>query len=385
MHILQLNSANRTDTGQSELPHVLLIIDQLSKTLGGGERAVLQLATHLPDQGFRASILTFLLDPQSPALKMTSAPVYLLPLRRTYSIEGLRAAIQLRQFIRRERVIIVHTVFESSDLWAGFVTRAISAAKLVSSRRDMGILRKPKHRIAYRLMARFPHAVLAVSEKVRQYCVQIDRINSARVHTIYNGLDVVRFANTRNGSRGGQRIIAVGNIRRVKGHDIFIRAASIIAHQFPRASFSIAGEVLEPQYFQELRMLIDKFGLSDRFHFEGGVEDLRSFLAEADIFVLPSRSEGFANALIEAMAASLPVVATRVGGNPEAIEDGVTGLLVPPENPDALAHALKELLSDSERSWAMGVAGRQLATREFSNERVTNKVAGIYHRLLPKS
>jgi len=107
MHILQLNSANRTDTGQSELPHVLLIIDQLSKTLGGGERAVLQLATHLPDQGFRASILTFLLDPQSPALKMTSAPVYLLPLRRTYSIEGLRAAIQLRQFIRRERVIIV--------------------------------------------------------------------------------------------------------------------------------------------------------------------------------------------------------------------------------------------------------------------------------------
>ena len=132
-------------------------------------------------------------------------------------------------------------------------------------------------------------------------------------------------------------------------------------------------------------MLIDKFGLSDRFHFEGGVEDLRSFLAEADIFVLPSRSEGFANALIEAMAASLPVVATRVGGNPEAIEDGVTGLLVPPENPDALAHALKELLSDSERSWAMGVAGRQLATREFSNERVTNKVAGIYHRLLPKS
>jgi glycosyltransferase involved in cell wall biosynthesis len=223
---------------------------------------------------------------------------------------------------------------------------------------------------------------MAVSEEVRQYCVQIDGINSARVHTIYNGLNIERFANTRNRSRGRQLIISVGNIRRVKGHDIFIRAAAIVAQRFPRARFSIAGEVLEPQYFQELLMLIDSLGLADRFHFEGGVTDLPSFLAEAEIFVLPSRSEGFSNALIEAMAASLPVVATRVGGNPEAVEDGVTGLLVPPEDPVALADALQELLSDSDRSWGMGEAGRRLAIREFSNDRVVNQVADTYHRLL---
>ena len=383
MLTLQLGSASRTGSGQGDLPHVLLIIDQFSTTLGGGERAVLQLASHLPEHGFQASILTFSLDPESPALKkMTTAPIYSLPLRRTYGIGALRAAIQLRQFIRREGVVIVHTVFESSDLWAGFVTRATSRAKLVWSRRDMGILRKPKHRIAYHLMARSPHAVMAVSEEVRQYCVQTDGINSARVHTIYNGLNVERFANTRHRSSGGQRVISVGNIRRVKGHDIFIRAAAIIAQRFPRARFSIAGEVLEPQYFQELLMLIDSLGLADRFQFEGGVTDLPSFLAEAEIFVLPSRSEGFSNALIEAMAASLPVVATRVGGNPEAVEDGVTGLLVPPEDPNALADALQELLSDSERSWAMGEAGRRLAIREFSNDRVVNQVADIYHSLL---
>jgi glycosyltransferase involved in cell wall biosynthesis len=369
-------------SGQSDLPHILFIVDQFSKTLGGGERAVLQLASHLPEHGFQASILTFLLDPESPALKMTRAPIYLLPLHRTYGIEGLQAALRLRQFIRREGVVIVQTVFESSDLWAGFVTRAITGAKVVWSRRDMGILRKLKHRIAYHLMARIPHAVMAVSEEVRQYCVQIDGINSARVHTIYNGLNIERFANTRNRSRGRQLIISVGNIRRVKGHDIFIRAAAIVAQRFPRARFSIAGEVLEPQYFQELLMLIDSLGLADRFHFEGGVTDLPTFLAEAEIFVLPSRSEGFSNALIEAMAASLPVVATRVGGNPEAVEDGVTGLLVPPEDPVALADALQELLSDSDRSWGMGEAGRRLAIREFSNDRVVNQVVDIYHRLL---
>jgi glycosyltransferase involved in cell wall biosynthesis len=240
----------------------------------------------------------------------------------------------------------------------------------------------PKHRIAYRLMARIPHAVVAVSEKVRQHCIQADGIDPGRVHTIYNGLNIERFVHTQNGFRGGQRVISVGNIRRVKGHDIFIRAVAIIAQQFPRARFSIAGEVLEPQYFQELHMLIDGLGLADRFHFEGGVTDLPSFLAEADIFVLPSRSEGFSNALIEAMASSLPVIATRVGGNAEAVQDGVTGLLVPTEDPDSLAKALRELLSDSERSRAMGEAGRRLAIREFSNDRVVNQVADIYHRLL---
>jgi glycosyltransferase involved in cell wall biosynthesis len=382
MVTLQLGSASRTGSGHGDLPHVLLIIDQFSTTLGGGERAVLQLASHLPEHGFQASILTFLLDPESPALKMTTAPIYLLPLRRTYGIGALQAALQLRQFIRREGVVIVYTVFESSDLWAGLVTRATSRAKLVWARRDLGILRKPKHRIAYHLMARIPHAVVAVSEKVRQYCIHTDGINSARVHTVYNGLNIERFVNTRNRSRGGQLVVSVGNIRRVKGHDIFIRAAAIIAQRFPRARFSIAGEVLEPQYFQELLMLINSLGLADRFHFEGALTDLPTFLAEADIFVLPSRSEGFSNALIEAMAASLPVVATRVGGNPEAVEDGVTGLLVPPEDPDALADALQGLLSDSGRSWAMGEAGRRLAIRAFSNDRVVKQVAEIYHRLL---
>jgi glycosyltransferase involved in cell wall biosynthesis len=382
MDTLQVDSTNRIASRQSDLPQVLFVIDQLSKTLGGGERAVLQLASQLPEHGFQASVLTFFLDPESPALKMTTVPIYCLPLRRTYGIGGLQAALRFRQFIRREGFAIVHTVFESSDLWAGFVTRASSKAKLVWSRRDMGIFRKLKHRIAYHLMARMPHAVVAVSEEVRQNCVRIDGIDSARVHTIYNGLNIERFAATRNRFRCGQRIISVGNIRRVKGHDIFIKAAAMIAQRFPRARFSIAGEVLEQQYFQELLVLIGNLGLADRFRFEGGVTDLPSFLAGADIFVLPSRSEGFSNALIEAMAASLPVVATRVGGNAEAVQDGVTGFLVPPEDPDALADALQELLSDSERSWAMGGEGRRLAIRQFSNDRVVNQLAEIYQRLL---
>lgn len=382
MATVPLNLAARVSSEDSDLLHVLLVIDQFSKTLGGGERALLQLASHLPAHGFRASILTFFADPESPALKMADAPIYLIPLRRPYGMEGLRAAFHLRKFIRQRRVLIVQTFFESSDLWAGFVTRSTSTAKLIWSRRDMGILRKQKHRIAYRLMAGVPHAVFAVSECVRQHCIQVDHINAARVHTIHNGLNPEHYANVLNRTRGGQLITNVANIRRVKGHDIFIRAAAIIAQRFPDARFSVAGEVLEPEYFQELWMLLEGLSLSDRFRFEGGVTDLPRFLAEADIFVLPSRSEGFSNAIVEAMAAALPVVATRVGGNSEAVEDGVTGLLVPAEDPEALAEAVLGLLSNPERSIEMGEAGRRVAVRQFSSLNVVNHVVEIYRRLL---
>jgi len=313
---------------------------------------------------------------------MTGTPIYQLPLERTYGIGGVRAAFEFCQFIKQKRILIVQTFFESSDIWAGFVARTTSTAKLIWSRRDMGILRGGKHRIAYRLMAGVPHAVLAVSEKVREHCIQIGHIDPARVHTIYNGLNIAHFANANNRSRNEHLVVSVGNIRRVKGHDIFMRAAAVIARQLPQTSFSIAGEVLEPEYFQELHELRQSLGLADRFRFEGEVTDLPRFLAGADIFVLPSRSEGFSNAIIEAMAASLPVVATRVGGNPEAVQHGITGLLVPPGDPSVLADAVLELLFDAERANAMGEAGRRLAAGKFSTENTVSQVVEIYRCLL---
>ncbi len=175
------------------MPHVLLVLDQFPKTLGGGERIVLKLAALLPQYGYRASILTFSVHPESAALKSPPCPIYVLPLQRTYDLTALRAALDFRRFLKQQRIQIVQTFFESSDLWAGFVTKTMSKAKLIWSRRDMGILRTRKHHIAYRLMAGAPDAVFAVSEQVRRHCIEVDRIDSARVQTIYNGLDLCRL------------------------------------------------------------------------------------------------------------------------------------------------------------------------------------------------
>lgn len=372
------------DVALADQPHILLVVDQLAKTLGGGERIVLKLAALLPRYGYRASILTFLAQPESPALQSPPCPIYLLPLTSTYNLAALRGAFELRRFIKRERIQIVQTFFESSDIWAGFVTKTMPKARLIWSRRDMGILRTRKHRIAYRLMAWAPDAVFAVSEQVRRYSIDVDRIDPGRVQTIYNGLDLSDWDRDPKPAKAADEflITTVGNIRRVKGHDVFIRAAAEVVKQFPRASFSIGGEVLEPGYFAELQGLTQELGLADHFRFEGGVTNLRQHLDAADIFVLPSRSEGFSNAIVEAMAASLPVVATDVGGNAEAVEEGITGFIVPAEDPGALSAAILRLLGDPEQAAAMGEAGKRRAAERFTTGAMMKAIMGTYRKLL---
>jgi glycosyltransferase involved in cell wall biosynthesis len=248
----------------------------------------------------------------------------------------------------------------------------------------MGILRASKHHLGYRLLARAPHAVFAVSEQVRHHCIEIDRIDPARVQTIYNGLDIVDWNTPPKPANNSGKVVVttVGNIRRVKGHDIFIKAAAAIVRHFSGVSFSIAGDVLEPDYFSELQDLVSTLGLSNCFHFVGGITNLREHLSTPDIFVLPSRSEGFSNAIVEAMAASLPVVATNVGGNAEAVEDGVTGFIVPSDDPSALCTAIIRLISNPSQAKAMGEAGRNLVMEKFTTEAMMSKIAACYKDLL---
>ena len=229
-------------------------------------------------------------------------------------------------------------------------------------------------------MSGLPDTVFAVSEQVRRHCIDIDRIDPARVQTIYNGLDLADW-NTPSGPAKTEDkaiITTVGNIRRVKGHDVLIKAAATIVQNFPNVSFSIAGDVLEPDYFQELQGLVRDLNLSSHFHFLGGVANLREHLSSSDIFVLPSRSEGFSNAIVEAMAASLPVVATNVGGNAEAVVDGVTGFIVSTDDPAALSAAITRLISNPSQAQTMGEAGRNLVIEKFTTKAMMGKITACY-------
>jgi glycosyltransferase involved in cell wall biosynthesis len=367
---------------------VLFLIDELA-TAGGAELALVNLVRLLPSHGFRCAVATFRLKPGSDLPRLLSCPVHVFPLRRAYDINAAHQAWRLARLIRSEKVQIVHTFFETSDLWGGFIARLSGCPILISSRRDMGILRLRKHRLAYRMIGRILDRVQAVSDQVRQFCITTDRLPEDKVITIHNGVELERidsgFLPVEHGQPGeindtAPLIVCVANIRVVKGIDRFIRAAVLVHKEFPNARFAVIGGVLEESHFQELRHLADSLDLGGHFRFLGPQKDVFRFLHTASAFCLLSRSEGFSNSIIEAMACRLPCVVTDVGGNREAITDGDNGFIVADEN--EAAQRILQLLQDREFARRMGDLARCTVEERFTVEAMVRKTASLYQSLL---
>jgi len=370
--------------------HILYFVDRLGPVLGGGERVLLSVVRALPKDRFRASLATFSCELDRAVMDGLPCRVHVFAMKRTYGMQSLKMAIAFRKLLRDQRVDIVQTMFESSDLWAGLLTKAASKAKLISSRRDLGILRSTKHRIAYRLLAGLPDRVLAVSDEVRRFSIEADGLPPERVFTVHNGIAVEAATEVeRDRVRQALRIPAgipvittVGNLRRVKGTDVLIRAAATVRERFPDAMFLICGDALEADYVSELRQLIKELHLETSVRLLGGRENVPALLALTTVFALPSHSEGFSNALVEAMAAGLPCVATNVGGNREAITDGVDGLLVPPDNSDALAQAICHLLDHPAAAEEMRGKARMTYENRFTIDAMIKELVRTYEEVL---
>jgi glycosyltransferase involved in cell wall biosynthesis len=371
--------------------HILFIIDELCE-IGGAERVLYRMIELLPAETFRCSLLTFRINDEVD-LSQIHCPVHVMPLKRTYDWNALKVARQIRNFVRREKVSIVHTFFETSDLWAGPIAKLSGCPVLISSRRDLGILRSRRHNIGYRVLRRMYDSVLAVSPQVRDFCIQQDGLAPSRVQTLFNGLDMECASVSKTESRAAMRkqmaidehapvITTVGNIRKIKGIDVLVEAAAQVCRAQPNAVFLVVGRKSEEDHCRELEARISSLGLTDNFRFLGSREDVFSILRMSDVFCLPSRSEGFSNALLEAMACRLPCVATDVGGNKEVLVHGESGLLVPSEDSAALAQALVHLLSDRTLAGRMGLRGENIVETRFTSQAMMNTLISIYQELL---
>ena len=368
-------------------PHVLFLIDHLM-ALGGGETNLLKVVELMPPELVRCSIATFRIKPE--IRQGISVPVYVFPWKRFFHLDAWRAAVALRKLIRTEKVDIVQTYFETANLWGGLVAK-LSGALLLSSRRDMGILRKPKHALAYRVVNKISDRVLAVSEEVKRFCVDADRINPNKVSVVYNGVDLKHIAaedSSGNPLAGADWakvshiVTCVANIRRVKGIDVLIRTAQRVCHELPDTVFVIAGSLYERDYSAEMQAMIRSLGLEKNIKLLDFVENPVPLLKMSSAFCLLSRSEGFSNALLEAMACGVPSVVTRVGGNSEAITDGKNGFLVPVEDDAAAAEKLLALLRNPERAVEIGECGRSSVQTRFSAEVMIQKLIAVYRDLL---
>jgi glycosyltransferase involved in cell wall biosynthesis len=316
-----------------------------------------------------------------------------LPLERTYGRKALGAALQLRRMIANERIVLTQTFFETSDLWAGPLAKLSGCPVLVSSRRDLGFRRTLKHRIAYRMLAPIFDSVHAVSDAVRNISLHRDGINSGKIVTIPNGVDIQAATRSyptdllrkRLGIEDGSRLIAdVTTIRRVKGLDILARTAAIVCRKYPNAVFLVVGHVADRQYMAELDQLVDSLGIRSNFRFVGGVEAPFDILQMSHIFCHLSRTDGLSNALLEAMAAGLPCVVSRAGGNGDVVEEGASGFVVPIEHPELAADRVMTLLRYPDCAGRLGERARSLAAQNFSSHAMAARFVELYDDLLSR-
>ena len=216
--------------------------------------------------------------------------------------------------------------------------------------------------------------------------VRRENVDQSKLVLIYNGVATSPFETAlsrrkslrrKYGIRDDEQVlVTVANLIPYKGHFDLILAAREVCNRFPRVQFLLAGEDRGIQ--DGLERKVRELGLQRSVRFLGRRDDIPGLLAAGDISVLPSHEEGFSNVILESMAAGLPVVATDVGGNGEAVQDGVTGWLTPPGDPSALAEKIIDLLEDPVRARAWGRAGRERIGRMFTVERMVEAHLQLY-------
>jgi glycosyltransferase involved in cell wall biosynthesis len=305
---------------------------------------------------------------------------------------GLYQLLRLSWFLKRKNFDIVHT----HDLWSNLLgvpaARLAGVRAIVSSRRDLAHFDwyQGKRRTWLRRIQNLGGAVLANATPIRDALIAEDGFAPDKVRVIHNGVDIKQFQKSGcdrdqmfPGAGDGSLIALVGNMHTdVKGHPWLIAAAPAVVQEFPASRFVLVGDGEQRSRFEAQ---VASLGLEQNFLFLGRRADIPKILGCCDIAVLPSRAEGLPNAMLEYMATGLPVIASRVGGNAELIDDGVTGLLVPPEDSSALSAALLKLLRDPGMAQRMAQAGHEFAVRNFSFERLVREVDELYSELLPRS
>jgi len=231
-------------------------------------------------------------------------------------------------------------------------------------------------------------AVVVVSDYLKQSLKDL-KFPAGRIVRIHNGVDMSRFSPSPIGRlrtelkcQNGTKLIGmVANLRESKGYEYFIQAARKVSDAMPQTRFVAIGE-MDHGIAKRLQDLITQMSLQDRFSFLGFREDVPDILGDLDLFVLSSVSEGFSLATVEAMAAGKPVIVTRSGGPQEIVEDGRTGYLTPPADPDALAEKICELLANPERAAALAQTARAKMASTFTLERMIRDYESLYERLL---
>ncbi|MFC1658426.1 glycosyltransferase [Candidatus Omnitrophota bacterium] len=372
---------------------VLYIIDVLEE-VGGAENNLLQVVTGLNQDKYRPIVCCLKGGRLSKLIKNKGIKLIDLKLKRIYGLKAIKEAIKLVKLIKEEDVRIVMTYFYGSDFWGGLIARITGVPVAISNRRDMGHLLKKRHVLAYRFFNRFFDKIITVSDAVRNMIIRQQKVSPEKLVTIRNGVDIQIFiqdfdSNSIKESLGvdsGKLIVTkVAGLSPIKGIRYFLEAASELLKDNKDIHFLVVGGSRDNGYSQKMRELVAQLGITKNITFTGARNDIPEILSISDVLVLSSLNEGFSNTILEYMASGKPVVATSVGGNPEVIDNGRNGFLVPPGDSASLKQAISKLLTDKDLSRTMSNAGRETIENDFTKQRMINQIEALYSDALSRS
>ena len=354
-----------------------------ARTRRGREQQTLYLARALLCRGVESLLVCQTGSPMEARAAEAGLTVFAV---RTRGEADAGACFRIRGLIGRRGYDILHSHTSHAHSLAFFASMGMPVRRLVTRRVDYSIFRHSFLGLSGLKYRRMAHHYIAISQKIRAVLVG-DGVAAGRISVVPSGIDPERFANDSAGAvrrefgiEPGERVVLnVGHLVGIKGQRHLIESIPRVLDKVPRARFFIVGEGLLKD---ELEAAALALGLGRRLTLTGFRTDVGAFYRAADLFVMSSTSEGLGTAVLDAMALGIPVVASAAGGLPEAVADGVTGRLVPPADPEALAAGIAELLTDTEKAKRFGRAGRERALREFSVATMVERTIAVYEKLM---
>ncbi|MBI5055385.1 MAG: glycosyltransferase [Nitrospirae bacterium] len=382
------------EKGDEKKINILYMIDQL-ETGAGTERHLTSLVTRLDKSRFNCHVYFFQgkFGRIQQEMLRNGVGVRNINLSRIYSLKALIKAFQLAVAIKKSRIDIVQTFHFMSDTYGVFISKLLGVPKIISSRRDIGDLKKPRQIMLNKIMNRFIDRYIMVCNKVGERVSHDEGVSKSRMTTIYNGVDLEKFS--RNGNHSFNEIrndlrlteddFVIGKaaiFRPEKAYHVFFEAVKSIGPFIRNLKVILLGDGPTRRYFEDY---CKRNKLEDIVKFAGYVDDVKAYVQQMDVFCLvPNSNEGFSNAILEAMALGKPVIATDVGGNAEAVIHNETGFIIPPDDPQCLADAILKLYYNPGLREAMGKAARNRTEETFSVEMMIKNHEKLYKEVLSR-
>lgn len=358
----------------SEKIKIIYIITSLN--FGGAEKLLLDLVKNLSKERYEVGVATVVANgPLVSEFKKEGVAVKIFEKR---SKIGIGVIWQIYKYLKQERPRIVHTHLFGGDTWGRVAAILAHVPIIISTEHNTNLDEGNLKRLVKKFLSFFTKKIIAVSQAVKNYSVAVDHINEKKMIVISNGIDINKFAAIPEKKYSSPPVIGiVGRLEKQKGHEFLFKALNLIK-DIPWMLWIVGEGSLKTR----LKKLVKDLNLQERIIFLGTKSNIVEILSQIDIFVLPSLWEGLGLAVLEAAAAGKPIVASRVGGIPEIIEEKKNGLLVRPKDVQDLSRALRWMLTHEDEAAKMGQRARKIVKEKFDIKEMVEAYEKLYEELI---